>query len=61
LITPSVAEYWHIGETAMRFLRVTSLRGKGSKSDNGESDDMEVPWLGGFPQKSCGNRRFAYI
>ncbi len=29
---PSFAEYWHIGETTMRFLRETSLIFSGSNS-----------------------------
>jgi hypothetical protein len=32
-MTPSSAEYWHIGETAMRFFSVMSLRAKGLNSD----------------------------
>jgi hypothetical protein len=31
LIRPSSAEYWHMGETMMRFLRVTSFSVKESK------------------------------
>src|SRR3546814_14005919 len=55
-MTPSTAEYWHIGETAMRFLRVMSLSGKGSKSDA-----MQKAFRLAGGRESCESRRFAYI
>jgi hypothetical protein len=31
-VYPSVAEYWHIGETTMRFLRIMLLMVRGENS-----------------------------
>src|SRR5208282_2175896 len=44
LTTPSLAEYWHIGDTAIRFLRVTPLR------ENGWNKDVIVASFSNQPQ-----------
>src|SRR6185312_9726678 len=43
--TPSSAEYWHMGETAMRLRRATPLMRNSEKSCDMEEPDRDLPIL----------------